>query len=121
LSEDERLAAMLRTGRSTGRRRGRPRNETSQHAIEAFTWYLATPLSWHEIAVKVKGCKHPRPNPKQRSCRPCGDAIRDAVGRPEKFLKSKGYHPNLPRRVELGRMSPTGLKRLFGSPSSSDQ
>ena len=41
----------------------------------------------------------------ERSCSPCGDAIRDAVGRLEKFLKSKGYHPNIPRQIDQSAAS----------------
>jgi len=94
------LQALSQLARSTGRPRGRPRTDTSQHAIRAYSLHLGTSLSWRQIALKVKGCNHKRPN-LERSCAPCGDAIRDAVGRLEKFLKSKGYHPTLPRRVEL--------------------
>jgi hypothetical protein len=111
----EQLSAIERIKRSTGRRRGRPRSETSQHAIHALTLHLATPLSWREIALKVKGCNHHknRPHPDQRSCPPCGDAIRDAVGRLETFLRTKGYHPEFPRRIRLDRMSHDDLKRLW--------
>jgi len=94
------LEAIRQLARSTGRPRGRPRTDTSQHAIHALSLFLGTSLSWRQIALKVKGCKHKRPIP-ERSCAPCGDAIRDAVGRLEKFLRSKGYYPTLPRRVDL--------------------
>jgi hypothetical protein len=99
-ADSDRLAAAMRALRSTGRRRGRPRTTTSQHAIHALTLHLTTPKSWREIALEVRGCKHKRPR-LERSCVACGDAIRDAVGRLEKFLRSKGYHPNVPRRVEI--------------------
>jgi hypothetical protein len=122
MSVQDRLAAVRRVARSSGRPRGRPRTETAQHAIRALYLHLATPLSWREIALTVKGCNHRRPNPAQRSCVACGDAIRDAVGRFERFLRDKGYHPEFPRRVELDRMSPTDLKRLFGTtPTDSDE
>ena len=85
-SGEEKVAISRRVMRSTGRPRGRPRTETAQHAISALTLHFSTSLSWREIALKVKGCNHKRPN-LERSCSPCGDAIRDAVGRLEKFLK----------------------------------
>jgi len=124
----ERLAAARRVARSTGRPRGRPRTDTAQHAIRALSLHLATDLSWRKIALIVKGCehypqgrKHYRPNPKELSCIACGDAIRDAVGRLEKFLRTKGYHPEFPRRVDLDRMSHADFKRLFGPLTDSDK
>jgi hypothetical protein len=113
LSPQERLAAARRVARSTGRPRGRPRTETAQHAIRALSLHLATPMSWREIALIVKGCNHKRPS-SERSCRPCGDAIRDAVGRLEEFLRAIGCHPEFPRSVELDKMSYADLTRLFG-------
>jgi hypothetical protein len=101
LTEAERYSKALRTLRSSGRQRGRPRDQTSQHAIRAYTLHLTTGMSWREIALTVKGCKHKRPNQSERSCEHCGDSIRDAVGRLERFLKAKGYHPNVPRRIDL--------------------
>jgi hypothetical protein len=109
-----RLAAIVRIARSTGRKRGRPKTDTAQHAIRAFTFHLQTKMSWREIALTVKGCKHKRPNP-ERSCCPCGDAIRDAVGRLERFLRRKGLHPEVPRRIDLERMSIRELERLWPS------
>jgi hypothetical protein len=90
LSPEDRLTAVKFAGRSTGRTVGRPRTETAQHAIRALTLFYATPLSWREIALDVKGCEHKRPNP-ERSCAKCGDAIREAAGRLENFLKSIDY------------------------------
>lgn len=75
LSTEERRAVALRALRSTGRPRGRPRSETSQHAIQALSLRSATAMSWREIALKLKGCNHTRPKP-ERSCVPCGEAIR---------------------------------------------
>jgi hypothetical protein len=72
-----------------------------------------TAMSWREIALIVKGCSHKRPNP-ERSCYPCGDAIRAAVGRLEQFLRGLGCHPEFPRRVDLEKMSYAELERLFG-------
>lgn len=109
------LSAVAAVNRSTGRRRGRPRSETAQQAIRAFSLHLATPMSWREIALHVKGCNHGRPNP-ERSCVPCGDAIRDAVGRLEAFLRSKGYHFTFSRRIDLDRMSTDDLKRFCETP-----
>lgn len=86
----ERLTAALRAGRSTGRPRGRPRDETSQQAIRALGLHLATSMSWREIALEIRGCKHRRPNP-ERSCEPCGKAIQNAANRLESFLKRIGY------------------------------
>lgn len=98
LTPAERLSAVRRTARATGRKRGRPRTDTAQHAIEALELHLNEPLSWRQIALKVKGCAHVGTKA-DRSCKACGDAIRDAVGRLEKFLRSKGYHSKLPRRI----------------------
>jgi hypothetical protein len=100
LPNHQRYAAALRALQSTGRRRGRPRDGTSQQAIRAYTLHLATDRSWREIALMVRGCKHKRPNPEMRSCLACADGIRDAVGRLESFLHTKGYHPDVPRRKE---------------------
>jgi hypothetical protein len=96
LSVEEKVAAIRRAARSTGRRRGRPRTDTAQHAIRALTLHLATSLSWREIALEIIGCKHPRPNP-ERSCVPCGEAIRNAAIRLEAFLISIGF--DLPTRA----------------------
>jgi hypothetical protein len=97
LSTSERRTAATRALRSTGRRKGRPRDSTSQQAIRALTLHLATPKSWREIALEIRGCNHKRPHPTERSCAHCGDA----AGRLDSFLKSKGYHPNVPRRIEI--------------------
>jgi len=115
LSAEEQLTNVIRVLRSTGRPRGRPHTETAQHAIRAFSIHLATPLSWREISLKLKGpCGHVKnnPNPKERNCPHCGDAIRDAVGRLEKFLRGKGYHPDLPRRIDLEGTSIVDRRRL---------
>jgi hypothetical protein len=99
MSIQDRLDLLKRIARSTGRPRGRPRTDTAQQAICAFSLRLATALSWREIALRVKGCNHKRPYPEQRSCKCCGDAIRDAVGRLDNFLRSRGHE--FVRRVEL--------------------
>jgi hypothetical protein len=120
LLESERIAALQRIARSSGCRRGRPRTETSQHAIRAFTLHLATPLSWREIALRVKGCNHKRRDPQRRSCVHCGDAIRDAAGRLEKFLRTKGYWSDFPRRMELEQHSnaaPAKVPKSIGANS----
>jgi hypothetical protein len=88
----ERRLAAQKVLRSTGRQRGRPRTDTSQHAIRALTLFYATGAPWRKIALDVKGCKHKRPNP-ERSCISCGDSIREAAGRLEKFLISIGFTP----------------------------
>jgi hypothetical protein len=87
-----RLKPVSRLIRSGGRGRGRPRTETAQLAIRALSLHYATSSSWREIALKLRGCKHARPN-RDRSCKFCGDSIRDAAGRLEKFLQSIGYNP----------------------------
>lgn len=107
---EKKTALIEKVLHSTGRPKGRPRTETAQHAIQAYSLHLATPLSWREIALKVIGCRHDRPNP-ERSCICCGDAIRDAVGRLENFLKRKGYHPNLPRRIDLDNNAASEVKQ----------
>jgi hypothetical protein len=98
---------------ASGRSRGRPRDEASQHAIRALGMHLATPRSWREIALAVKGCKHWRPRPGERSCDACGDAIRKSAERLKKFLKSKGCDVSMPRRVELEAMSIAELRKLW--------
>jgi hypothetical protein len=90
LSPADRRTAALRAGRSTGRPRGRPRDETSQQAIRALGLHLATSMSWREIALEIRGCKHSRPNP-ERSCEPCGKAMQNAANRLESFLKAIGH------------------------------
>jgi len=85
LSDEQKLVAARRAMRSTGRRRGRPRSETSQYAIQALSLRSETAMSWREIALKLKGCNHKRPKP-ERSCEPCGEAIREAAERLRKML-----------------------------------
>jgi hypothetical protein len=96
LTPSERLKAIRRLARSSGRRRGRPWTGTAQHAVLALTMHYATKLSWREIALAVRGCKHERPKP-ERSCKTCGDSIRDAAGRLEKFLIEMGFEKDFPR------------------------
>jgi hypothetical protein len=96
LTTEEKIAAVKKAGRSTGRPPGRPRTETAQQAIRALTLHYGTNMSWREIALELKGCNHQRPNP-ERSCDPCGDAIRDAAGRFEKFLIRIGFDMDLPQ------------------------
>jgi hypothetical protein len=96
LSPAEKVKAISRAVRATGRRRGRPLTDTRQHAILALSLFYATKLSWRKIALIVKGCNHRRPN-LERSCESCGDAIRDAAGRLETFLKSLGFSPETER------------------------
>lgn len=112
LSPTDRLAAARRAIRSTGRARGHPRTETAQQAIRALTLHYATPMSWREIALHIRGCKHKRPN-LERSCDKCGDAIRDAAGRLEEFLKSIGHNCNFPPGRELDENSRIELLRLW--------
>jgi hypothetical protein len=102
LTEEQKLVAVRRFARSTGRRRGRPRDETSQRAIRALSLFYAKGFqpgqvrnqggAWREIALQVKPCSH-RGSTENRSCGPCRDAIRDAAGRLEDFLISIGYQP----------------------------
>lgn len=113
LSKSEQLAALQRITHSTGRRRGRPRTETCQYAIRALTLHLATARSWREIALEITGCKHRRPNPEERSCVPCGNSIRAAAIRLEKFLSSKSLLPRAPRRLELDKMSSSEIERVW--------
>jgi hypothetical protein len=89
---EDRLLEARKAMLSTGRKRGRPRTDTSQHAIQALSIFYAKRHSWRKIALAVKGCKHRRPNP-ERSCIACGESIRDAAGRLEKFLLSLGFIP----------------------------
>ena len=112
LSADQKLAAIVRAGRSARSRRGRPRNETSQLAIRALTLHLATGLSWREIALAVRGCKHKRPN-LERSCEVCGESIRQAAFRLQRFLVSIGYNPDFPRGTELDPASRSKHERLW--------
>jgi hypothetical protein len=112
LSDEDRLAAVRRAGRSTGRARGRPRTETAQHAIRALSLHYATPMSWREIALAVKGCKHKRPK-LERSCYACGDAIRDAAGRLENFLISIGHDLDFTRGRDLDERTLAQLIELW--------
>ena len=112
LSPADRRTAALRAGRSTGRPRGRPRDETSQQAIRALGLHLATSMSWREIALEIRGCNHDRPNP-ERSCEPCGEAIRNAATRLEALLKKIGYDFTFPRGRELDEKSRLEILRLW--------
>ena len=115
LSAEQKLAAALRLGRSTHRRRGRPRDETSQYAIRALTLHYATRLSWRKIALAVRGCKHKRPN-SERSCTACGESIRQAAIRLQKFILGIGYNSDFPRGVALDKASQLELDRLWQIP-----
>lgn len=112
LSPEQRLAAAKRALRSTRQGRGRPRDETSQLAIRALTLHYATRLSWREIALTVRGCNHKRPNP-ERSCSPCGESIRQAAIRLQKFLKTLGHDPVVQRGIDLDTASQLELERLW--------
>jgi hypothetical protein len=112
MTEGEREAAIKRAARSTGRGRGRPRNETPKQAIRALSLHHATDLSWREIALEIRGCEHKRPNP-ERSCEACGEAIRNAAGRLEKFLISMGHKPSFTRGRELDEVSRKTLRKLW--------
>ncbi len=113
LSANQKLRAAQRAARSTGRPRGRPRTETAQHAIQALTLHFATPLSWREIALSVKGCNHKRPNP-ERSCEPCGEAIRNAATRLQSFLRSIGHDLSaIPRAARLDPETCSQLARMW--------
>ena len=107
---DEVLERLL--GSKTGQRRGRPRAESSQHAIEALSLHLANPqMAWREIALRFINCGHnpcrcskckerkkdklrKRPNPETKSCHNCGQLIGAASNRLEEYLKKKGDLPN---------------------------
>ncbi len=119
LTPEEKLTAVRRAIRSTGRRRGRPRDETSQHAIRALTLHYATSMSWREIALKLRGCAHDRPN-LNRSCEACGEAMRNAAARLEQFLKSIDFHSDdpIPMGRTLDAASQRELLRLVSSPES---
>ncbi len=95
LSSDQKATALRRLLHPTGRKRGRPRTETAQHAIRALSMHLAG-LDWRVIALEVRGCNH-FDRTTERSCHCCGDAIRDAAGRLEKYLRNKGYYPDFPQ------------------------
>ncbi len=84
----------------------------TQLAIRALSLHYATPLSWREIALAVKGCNHKRPNP-ERSCFSCGDAIRDAAGRLETFLKSIGHDLDFTRGRDLDEETQAQLLSLW--------
>jgi len=114
LSDGQRLADAKRALRSTGRSRGRPRDETSQHAIRAFTLRLSGDLSWLQIAMRVKGCKDKGAR-LGKSCKACGDSIRKAAGRLDEYLQLKGYRSKFPSRKELEGMSPAQLAELWNS------
>lgn len=112
-TEKQQLASIRRAVRATGRTRGRPRDETSQQAIRALTLRYATSLSWREIALEIRGCKHHRPK-LERSCMPCGEAIRNAAMRLEAFLKEIGYDLPFPRGGELDEVSRQELLEVWG-------
>lgn len=111
LTPEEKLAAGRRALRSTGRPRGRPRDETSQHAIQALTLRYATSMSWRKMALEVRGCAHRRPH-LNLSCEACGQAIRNAANRLEAFLQSIGFDRDFPKGKMLDEASQRALLRL---------
>lgn len=123
MSAKEKVAAVRRAGRSTGRAKGRPRDETSRLAIRALGLHLATGMSWREIAMRLKGCDHERPlpawqKPRKRnpalSCDDCGDAMRVAVYRLRNFLKQLGFEEDVPLGTDLDEQSRKELLKLWG-------
>jgi hypothetical protein len=111
---EEKIAAAQRVMRSTGRSRGRPRDETSQYAVKALALHYATQLSWRQIALEIKGCNHSlhRPNV-NLACEPCGEAVRAASQRLEKFLKSTGFDIDFALGKTLNEPSRQELLRLW--------
>jgi hypothetical protein len=110
LSVEEKMAAMQHIARSTGRPRGRPRTETAQHAIAALSMHYMG-FDWRGIALEVKGCNH-KGRDEGRSCKPCGDAIRDAACRLETFLRRRGWLPGV-SRYKTPRMSLAEFNQLL--------
>jgi hypothetical protein len=92
----ERVREVGRLSRSSGRGRGRPRTETSQHALDALTLHRLTSATWAEIAFRVKGCPHKGAG-KDASCNSCADAMRDAAKRLESDMKIIGFDFDFPR------------------------
>jgi hypothetical protein len=122
MSAKEKLTAALRAGRSTGRAKGRPRDETSRLAVRALGLHLATDMSWREIAMRLKGCSHERPLPARQeprkrnpalSCGDCGEAMRVAVYRLRSFLKQLGFEDVL-LGIDLDEESRKELLKLWG-------
>ena len=122
LSIEEKVAAVGRALRSTGRRRGRPRDETSQLAIRALGLHLAG-MSWREIAMRLKGCAHTQPMPPMQrarkrnpnlSCEYCSEAIRNAAFRLRRFLKQLDYPSDLPDGKSFSEESRRELLELWG-------
>jgi hypothetical protein len=120
LSFEEKLAAIRRATRSTGRPKGRPRSETSQHAIQALSLRSATAMSWREIALKLKGCKHKRPKP-ERSCMLCGEAIREPTERLRRVLIHYSLIPSERDADNLATSVAAKLNRSNGGKSSRTQ
>jgi hypothetical protein len=123
MSAKDRLAAVRRVGRSTGRTKGRPRDETSRLAVRALGLHLATGMSWREIAMRLKGCVHERPLPARQkprkrnpalSCEDCGEAIRVAVYRLRSFLKQLGFEDDVPLGKDLDEESRMEILKLWG-------
>lgn len=114
LSPDQRAIAARRALRATGRHQGRTRDETSQHAIDALTLHDATGLSWRRIAVLLRGCTHKRPN-RELSCESCGESIRQAAFRLEKFLKSTGFDRTFAKENPLDQETQKRLLELWRS------
>lgn len=126
LPAEHRLAATRRAVRSTGRARGRSRDETTRLAVRALGLHLATGMSWREIAMRLKGCVHERPVPPRQkprrrnpnlSCDDCGEAMRVAVYRLRRFLTQLGYQENIPLGKELDEKSRMELRKLWASKS----
>jgi hypothetical protein len=119
---EERLSAVMHAARSTGRGRGRPRDETSQLAIRALALHLATGLSWREIAMRLKGCTHEKPKPPRQkprkrnpnlSCQECGEAMRNAAFRLRRFLKKLGFEDDVPLGNSFDEAARLEFRRLW--------
>jgi hypothetical protein len=122
MSDKERLAAVRRLGRATGRSRGRPRDEISRLAIRALGLHTVG-MSWCEIAMKLRGCDHKRPMPPRQkprkrnlglSCEDCGEAFRVAVFRLRSFLKRLGFKDEVPLGKDLDHESRKQILEFWG-------
>jgi hypothetical protein len=121
MSSEEKLAAVLRAGLSTGRAKGRPR-ENSRLAIRALGLHMVG-MPWREIAMKLKGCDHERPLPPRQkprkrdadlSCEDCGEAIRVAVYRLRNFLNRLGFEDEVPLGKDLDEESRKEILKFWG-------
>lgn len=122
ISEEDKEIAIARVLSSTGRRRGRPRDTSSQFAIRALGLHLALGMSWREIAFRLKGCSHERPlpphqRPRRRnpniSCEACGEAMRIAVFRLKDCLSSLGFQSSESIMKHLDNESRLELLKLW--------